>query len=198
MKKVFDQYFAEKAPETTPPIRAGITLEDEEILQRAGNAKNGKDFRKLFSGDWSDYPSPSEADMAFCSDARFLVWNNPEQVDRLFRQSGLNREKWDRDDYRTQTIQRAIESTKEVYQRPTQEKTNEKTFTVVELPTGGTPQGKTHSEQIVEFLEQNRGERFKASEIGKDLGFSGVYVELQRLHESGTIFKEGKVLLPSR
>ena len=55
------------------------------------------------------------------------------------------------------------------------------------------PQGKTHGDQIVDFLSNNKGERFKAVEIARDLGLTGgIWKELQRLYDSGTIFKEGK------
>ena len=52
----------------------------------------------------------------------------------------------------------------------------------------------THGDKITEFLTYNRGERFKASEIGRDLGIAGggLYTVFQRLHETGAIFKEGK------
>lgn len=50
----------------------------------------------LWQGDISGYASHSEADLAL---AGFLMWatgNNEEEADRLFRQSGLYRPKWDR------------------------------------------------------------------------------------------------------
>ncbi|MBA4389977.1 MAG: hypothetical protein C0399_03465 [Syntrophus sp. (in: bacteria)] len=51
----------------------------------------------------------------------------------------------------------------------------------------------THADKIIEFLTYNRGERFKASEIGRDLGLTGgIYKELQRLNDGGDIFKDGK------
>ena len=46
-------------------------------------------------GDYSDYPSQSEADLALCNKLAFWCGNNPEQIDRLFCQSKLYRKKWD-------------------------------------------------------------------------------------------------------
>ena len=40
----------------------------------------------------------------------FRAGNDPETIDRIFRLSRLNREKWDREDYRENTIRLAIES----------------------------------------------------------------------------------------
>jgi hypothetical protein len=115
LRKVFDQYFPEKAPENISKVRTEISLEDNEILQKAGNTANGAVFTKLYSGDWSDYPSQSEADMALCCHLAFWTGKNPEQIDSLFRQSGLYRDKWDRTDYSTLTVRRAIETTQDAY-----------------------------------------------------------------------------------
>jgi primase-polymerase (primpol)-like protein len=39
-------------------------LSDIDVIAKAGSARNGAKFRQLYSGDWSGYPSPSEADLA--------------------------------------------------------------------------------------------------------------------------------------
>ena len=101
---------------TKPPTTAATTiaaratgLTDEEIVSKAGAAKNGEKFTLLFQGKFEDagYGSASEADLALCSILRF--WSNDrDQVDRLFRQSGLYREKWDRDDYKARTLEAAF------------------------------------------------------------------------------------------
>jgi hypothetical protein len=46
----------------------------------------------------------------------FWTGGDYERIDRLFRQSGLYREKWERDDYREQTIHKALENTTEFYE----------------------------------------------------------------------------------
>ncbi|WP_394338694.1 phage NrS-1 polymerase family protein [Haloprofundus halophilus] len=70
-------------------------LDDEEILQRAQSAANSEKFSRLWNGDISGYDSHSEADMALCCLLAFWAGGDSSQVDRLFRQSGLVREKWD-------------------------------------------------------------------------------------------------------
>jgi putative DNA primase/helicase len=123
LRKVYNKYFPAKATEATPTPKTHPPLADNEIFQRAGKAANGAAFKKLFSGDWSNYPSQSEADLALCCMLAFWCGKDAEHIEQLFKQSGLCREKWDREDYRTQTIQRAIETTSQVYQerdkRPT-------------------------------------------------------------------------------
>lgn len=97
-----------------PPIME-IPLEDQEIIDRAMDAINGASFSALWGGDISAYPSHSEADQALCNHLAFWCGNDFDRIDRLFRQSGLYRKKWDREDYRKRTIMKAINSTTEVY-----------------------------------------------------------------------------------
>ena len=85
------------APQDTPTTpQTPVNLSDEEIITRAQNARNGATFAALWNGDTSGYGSHSEADLAMCNLLAFWTGGNPTQVDRLFRMSGLMREKWDR------------------------------------------------------------------------------------------------------
>ncbi|GIP60586.1 phage NrS-1 polymerase family protein [Paenibacillus woosongensis] len=99
-------------PAQTPLIEVepvkGPNLEDETVLRLAKKAKNGARFEMLYSGKWSAYNSQSEAEQALCNMLAFYT-KNPEQIDRLFRDSGLMRDKWNRDDYRERTISKALE-----------------------------------------------------------------------------------------
>jgi putative DNA primase/helicase len=82
----------------TWPLGARIAaprLTDEEVLEKALGARNGEKFARLWTGDTSNYNDDhSAADMALCSLLAFWT-QDPEQIDRLFRQSGLIRPKWD-------------------------------------------------------------------------------------------------------
>jgi putative DNA primase/helicase len=60
-------------------------------------------------GDSLTYPSQSEADMALCT-LLAIKGLDPAQIDVQFRQSALYRDKWERHDYRKDTIQKAIKS----------------------------------------------------------------------------------------
>lgn len=71
---------------------------DAEVVAMAMRANNAHKFNVLCSGEFSDYPSQSEADMALLSILAFYSSNN-EQVKRLFRMSGLGkREKAQKND----------------------------------------------------------------------------------------------------
>ena len=75
--------------------------------------KNGEKFKRLYDdGDWSScgYGSQSEADAGLCGMIAFRTGPNPDAIDSIFRTSALYRPKWERDDYRTSTIELGIES----------------------------------------------------------------------------------------
>jgi hypothetical protein len=93
-----------------------LSLNDSELLERARAAANADKFSRLWAGDWSDYPSRSEADSALCCMLAFWTGRDIKRIDRLFRQSGLMREKWLRDDYRDNTIRNACCATSEVWE----------------------------------------------------------------------------------
>jgi len=106
------------------PLRTGIsTHSDKWIISHASNitGQKGRDFRTLFSGDSSAYDSPSEADSALCVLLAFWCDRDLGQMDRIFRQSGLYRKKWERQDYRVRTLTHAVqhipESLSEWHQR---------------------------------------------------------------------------------
>jgi len=89
-------------------------LTDYEILQRMRRAKNAAEFEKLYNGDWSGYPSQSEADLKLCSLIAFYT-QDPDQVDNIFKSSKLYRSKWNRLDYKEKTISEAIKGLTKTY-----------------------------------------------------------------------------------
>ena len=90
-------------------------LDTTDIIQKAITANDGGKFARLWYGEISEYPSASEADLALCTKLAFWVNGDFEKIDSLFRQSGLMREKWERDDYRNNTIDRACNTQNEGY-----------------------------------------------------------------------------------
>jgi primase-polymerase (primpol)-like protein len=70
------------------------TQSDTELIARISGSKQGAKFQALYRGDMFGYPSHSHADSAFVF---VLAWwvRDPAQIDRIFRSSGLMREKWD-------------------------------------------------------------------------------------------------------
>ena len=85
------------------------SFNDDDIINIARNAKNGAKFSTMFDdGDFSSYGSQSEADLSLCNMLAFYTGGVEGRIDSLFRQSKLYREKWERKDYRLDTIKKAI------------------------------------------------------------------------------------------
>jgi putative DNA primase/helicase len=89
-------------------------LADEVLIQKmlASNQK----ARTLWQGDTTDHASDdSDADQALCAHLAFWTGRDPDAIDRLFRLSGLYRQKWERADYRERTIAKAIAFVSAIY-----------------------------------------------------------------------------------
>lgn len=112
-------------PDTAPKIEQRqveiIDLDDQEIIDKARNCRTGYSFNMLYSGNWQGiYTSQSEADLALCNQLAFWTQRNEQQMDRIFRSSGLMRVKWDSKrsgtTYGNITIGRACAACAEVYE----------------------------------------------------------------------------------
>ncbi|MCL1965302.1 MAG: DNA primase [Firmicutes bacterium] len=98
------------------------SLSDDDVPDKARSAKNGDAFAALWAGQWQDsYASQSEADLSLCCSLAFWTGKDKEQMDRLFRQSGLYRPKWDTvhhaggATYGEETLARAMDLAEDVY-----------------------------------------------------------------------------------
>lgn len=109
---------AQKLKKKPEPKALDITAGGFDVICKLRKQKNGEKFCKLFDeGDFSDYGSHSEADLALCSMIAFRVGDDPDAIDQIFRQSALYREKWEREDYREETLAKGIEACNGVYHR---------------------------------------------------------------------------------
>ena len=126
MAELHARLFGNASPSTrvaTDDRRSSASLTDNELLAKARAAKNSEKFRALNDrGDFSAYPSPSEADLALCGILSFWTGGDAQQIDQLFRRSALfRREKWDEEhhaDGRTYgqvTVAKAVAGTQEFY-----------------------------------------------------------------------------------
>lgn len=124
LKNVYERYFEyEEETQKNPyePQKApqsegnGYTwannLTDEEILTRALKHPG---FKFLWEGSITEYGEDhSTADMALVGKLAFWTNGDPQRIDRLFRQSGLMRSKWDerhgKGTYGQMTIKKALQ-----------------------------------------------------------------------------------------
>lgn len=131
LQTILDKYMVrpqKTVGRATRAPQAPIDLSDTEIIAKAHNARNGVSFAALWNGDTSAYGSHSEADLALCNMLAFWTRCNAGQMDRLFRLSGLMREKWERRQsgttYGALTIQEAIRTCARTYSAPTKHEGN--------------------------------------------------------------------------
>ena len=121
---IHENYIARKQVRKRKAKKAArrVVLTDEQALEKARAAQNAEDFTALWEGRWQDkFASQSEADLALCCALAFWTGRDREQMDRLFRQSALFREKWDKvhhadgATYGEETLEQAIARTENVY-----------------------------------------------------------------------------------
>lgn len=134
----------EKQIETSNLTYDDLVPEDKKILEVAFKSKNGKKLSDLYNGDWKQYfDSQSEADMSLVGMLSFFCRNNPVVIDRIFRTSGLMRDKWERNDYRDEMIKKCyslevMDWNKDKQKQETSEQKDRKITAVNEL-LGMTP-----------------------------------------------------------
>jgi len=107
------------------------SLDDNEVLTKAMESRNGQLFSTLYDGKWEGiYNSQSEADLSFCSLLAFWCGRDKTQMNRIFRQSGLYREKWDRKQgattYGNSTLDKAIRECRDIYEVANKTKATDK------------------------------------------------------------------------
>jgi len=82
---------------------------DDQVVANVLATPQAEKFIRLVRGDTSEYGNDhSRADQALVSILAYWCQGDLEQVDRLFRQSGLMREKWNAESYRRATLAKAV------------------------------------------------------------------------------------------
>lgn len=121
IKVLHSKYLYEETPKVAPKVFQVADLSDQEIIDKARNCKTGGVFQLLYSGQWQGiYSSQSEADLALCNHLAFWCQKDAQKMDRIFRTSGLMRDKWDKFrgqyTYGQKTIEQAISHCVDVYE----------------------------------------------------------------------------------
>ena len=127
---VLDTYMVrpQNSTQATPAVATVVLdMDDQTVIQKAMSAQNGARFQQLMSGDTSgDGGDDSKADISLCNILAFYC-GGPEQIDRIFRSSGLMRPKWDekRGDttYGRMTIDNAVQYVSSRYGQSAQNQT---------------------------------------------------------------------------
>ena len=92
--------------------RSGMVVTTKLALLMHGEIVNRSPFTVNMQGNSIEYPSHSEADMALVTLLAMKHNGDAGLIDADFRESSLYRAKWEREDYRNGTIQKAIRTAK--------------------------------------------------------------------------------------
>lgn len=98
---------------------ATIDLSTDEIINRIMVSESAGKFSDLMNGDYSQYPSQSEADMALANLLAFWCAKDYAKMDEIFRDSGLYRPKYDerhgKTTYGDALLNKAINEVSDIY-----------------------------------------------------------------------------------
>lgn len=123
LQTFLDKYMLREQPQPqaqSKPVSTPVHVDIEKMLDIARNSKSGAEFCGLYDGgDTSAYNGDdSSADLALCQMLAFYLQGDYNKIDTAFRSSALMREKWNREDYRSATINKAIKSCRKFYTPP--------------------------------------------------------------------------------
>jgi AAA domain/NrS-1 polymerase HBD domain len=90
----------------------GSSLSDYEVIEHilGRDGERGDELHQMWAGEIPDRfaGDDSRADQSLVNEIVFYAGGDLDQVDRVFRRSGLYREKWERADYRRRTFDFAL------------------------------------------------------------------------------------------
>ena len=122
-KTIYDKYFPDNTiqyPSSNNYQQNIHNLSETDVINEIFNSKQAKLFDELMKGNYEPYyTSHSEADMALANILAFWCAKDYSQMDSIFRQSNLYRDKWDEkrknSTYGEQTLFKAINEANNIY-----------------------------------------------------------------------------------
>lgn len=149
IKVLHSKYLPSDTPKLDVKRVMEVSMDDQEVIDKARNCKSGYLFNILYSGNWQGvYSSQSEADLALCNQLAFWTQKNEAQMDRIFRGSGLMRPKWDEKragkTYGAITIGKACASCVDVYEPKRYDDDTELAFALFKDGKVGVGEPKKH------------------------------------------------------
>ena len=195
LMSTLDTFMKRSSPVSNHHIEACSYLDDDAVIEHASHSDQGEKFRTLMAGNWEEgYDSQSDADMALVAILAFWCGNVEEQIDRIFRTSGLMREKWDRktgdSTYGQITIRNAVSSNDTVYLPVRDADSAEEEFEVVDEASDHaafTPDY-AHITTTLEELSPHTNPRYQHEEIGIGNIFADYYRSIARFNADRNIW----------
>lgn len=110
-------------PAAPPRDPQPVDVEDSALFDVIRRSRQGKDFDRLWNGDLDGHGGDhSAADLALVGMLRFWTGADAPRMDRLFRSSGLMRDKWDaargEETYGARTLRMVLEAGGDVWTPP--------------------------------------------------------------------------------
>jgi putative DNA primase/helicase len=206
LRTLLDTFMKRSTRVSSKTVEPVSYLDDDGVIAHASASESGDKFKALYAGNWEEgYDSQSDADMALVSILAFWCGNVEEQIDRIFRTSGLMRDKWDRmtgdRTYGLITIRNAVATNSAVY-TPIQDSTAEDDFDDIE----GDAENEqlmfepdlTHVSLTLEEMQPHTNPRYQRDEIGIGYAFADYYKPIARFDRERGIWYvfDGKVWQP--
>lgn len=169
IKPLHEKYIGGGTEPTTGIIAPlPLNLSEAEVIRLAENSKQGAAFKALYGGGWEMlYTSQSEADLGLCNMLAFWCQCDEQLMDKLFRSSGLMREKWDRrqagSTYGALTLKKAIRGCNKVYEPKAEYR----------ITIGQAPVKQSKEKKLYSFDDTGNAERF-ADTFGESIRYSYV------------------------
>lgn len=182
-------------------------LTDEQVIEHALHMEpdSAGKFRDLYNGKWEErYDSQSDADMALISMLAFWCGNVEEQIDRIFRTSGLMRDKWDRmtgdSTYGRISIRNAVASNAVIYTPVHDADSAEDDFSNLdeEEEHAAFSPDCSHVELTLDEMQPHTNPRYGRDEIGMGNAFADYYKPVARFNADRGIWYvyDGQVWQP--
>ena len=205
LQNLLDTFMKRKMQVSNRTVEPCSYLTDEQVIEHASRSESGDKFKALMDGRWEEgYDSQSDADMAFVSILAFWCGNVEEQIDRIFRTSGLYRDKWDRQTgdstYGQITIRNAVSTNDTIYTPIRDTESAENDFTDLDeedtLPSFEPDLSKVTL--TLEEMQPHTNPRYQRDEIGIGYAFADYFKPIARFDRERGIWYvfDGKVWQP--
>ena len=205
LQNLLDTFMKRKAQVSNRTVEPCSYLTDEQVIEHASRSESGEKFKALMEGRWEEgYDSQSDADMALVSMLAFWCGNVEEQIDRIFRTSGLFRDKWDRQTgdstYGQITIRNAVSTNDTIYTPIRDTESAEADFDDLDeadtLPSFEPDLSKVAL--TLEEMQPHTNPRYQRDEIGIGYAFADYFKPIARFDRERGIWYvfDGKVWQP--
>lgn len=207
LRTLLDTFMKRSTRVSSKTVEPVSYLDDDGVIAHASASESGDKFKALYEGRWEEgYDSQSDADMALVSILAFWCGNVEEQIDRIFRTSGLMRDKWDRmtgdSTYGQITIRNAVSTNGEIY-TPIMNGSAEDDFESIdddeeEAEVLTFEPDLSHITLTIEEMRPHTKPRYQRDEIGIGYAFADYFKPIARFDRERGIWYvyDGKVWQP--